>query len=1022
MIYNIKRDNYCNFDVFKVNKLPSRAYFIPYSSEEKANKFSTIEKRYNSDKVQCLNGVWDFAYFSKNGLVPNLLDTDDVKFDQVKVPSCWQHTGYEKPFYVNIKYQFPINPPKIPTNDLFYYRGAQNEVNLYNSVGVYRKKFGVVNINKEYILSFLGVSSCLELYVNGSFVGYSEGSHNTAEFYINPYIKGGENELVAVIHKWCNGSYLEAQDMYRCNGIFRDVLLYVNEKSFIYDFALHSVKNQEGTYDIVVNSSVHSPEGTALTVEIKNKGKAIHRDFVECTTETRVVINKLEVKEWNAEAPYLYDLVLTLKKGNNVLECVTKKIGFKNIEVKNRVFLLNGQNIKLKGVNHHDTHYKNGYYLEPKDMVEEITVMKKFNINCVRTSHYPPEPMFLELANELGLYIVDEADIETHGTCVIGRPNMISNNPAWKEHYWDRVESMFLRDRNNPSIIMWSLGNEAGGIKCHDYCYDNLKKLAPNIPIHYEGAIRSPRKCYDVISMMYPDVKTVERIGKDAIEYFGKHKKIDILKPFFLCEYAHAMGLGAGGLEEYWEAFYKYDTLMGGCIWEFKDHSAYDEFGKYKFTYGGDNAEYCHDGNFCVDGLFYPDLKPHTGALQMRNVYRPLRAKYIGDNKIVLRNCLDFISTEFIDATGIVMVNGEELFTITLDTNIEPHESKLHNIMLPPLEGDCFINIFYRSKDMLVATEQLILSEQLVKFDLPSGKNVAIVEKDTFITVNFDKGYLKISKEKGHIVSYNVNNIEYLYQLPIKFDNSGVYSNLFRPYTDNDMNIKRRWIKKGYDCLKSELSDIEYRAVDNCAIVSITTNLLSSKKKAPFIVQDKVIVFPNGKVKIDTFLTCKYSHMPDIPKFGKTFLLDGQFENVKYYGSGPYESYPDLKAQSFIGIFEGTKFDMYEKYIRPQESGAHEDTRYVIVSNKSGDGLIINAVNKALSFAVRPFSDKHLNESQHIEDLKIDPNITYLNVDGFMNGIGSNSCGPGPLEKYRLKADKQYQYSFEIIPYTKSEI
>ncbi len=563
MKYSVHRNLHTDFSIYEENKLEERSYFIPFSSVKKLAKTDYKNERYESDRVTMLSGEWDFAYYEKLSYVPEILDTDNMGFDKVTVPCTWQRTGYDQIAYINTRYPFPKKPPHIPADV---------------AVGIYRKTVDIKNSSNRRTLSFLGVAGAVAVYVNGEYVGYSEGSHNTAEFDITAFLNNGKNEIVAVNYKWSNGSYLECQDMFRENGIFRDVFITEFAGSYINDFTLRSSKNSDGTYNLDISVDGCFEKNTKIEITSAEKEPVISTELLP---EKGVSLLNLTVDEWTAETPNLYELTIVLYKDDKEIEAIRTYYGFKDVEIKGEVFLFNGKAIKFKGVNHHDTHMTKGYAMSLEDMELDIQLMKAYNCNAVRTSHYPPDPAFLTMCDMYGLYVVDEADIETHGFYAVPHstynPNRLSNDTRWTMHYLDRVKRMYGRDKNHPSITMWSLGNESGGYKCQDVCYEYLKNANPEIPVHYEGVIRSKRWAYDVVSHMYgtPDLMRKILNGTAGNKYKGK--------PFFQCEYAHAMGNGPGGLEEYMQLFYSSDQFMGGCIWEWADHSVYDENAKYKW-------------------------------------------------------------------------------------------------------------------------------------------------------------------------------------------------------------------------------------------------------------------------------------------------------------------------------------------------------------------------------------------------------------------------------------------------------
>lgn len=658
-------------------------------------------------------------------------------------------------------------------------------------MGVYHRTFEIDDLNKNYIISFLGVAGGLDVFVNGKYVGYSEGSHNTSEFELNDYLTEGENHLVVVNHKWTNGTYLECQDMFRDNGIFRDVLLYKNEKNSIYDFEAKSKFNNDLTYDLTILPSLKLVDECELSATVFDDGELVATKSINVDSKQidKITFSSLNVKEWSAEAPNLYTLVVSLSKGGELVELVRRPIGFKHIKIIGNVFTFNNKNIKLFGVNHHDTNPKTGYVMTVEDMEKDVRIFKEYNVNCVRTSHYPPDPIFLDLCDEYGVYVVDEADIETHGCEVENhRPGSCSHNPAWQPRYWDRVYRMYQRDKNHAGITMWSLGNEAHGYKNQDYCYNELKKFT-DIPIHYEGVIRTRRWAYDVISQMYTWPNMVNKIAKGS----GLPKKY-YKKPFYLCEYAHAMGVGAGELESYVQAFLRGNNMMGGCIWEFADHAIYHEDGLYKYTYGGDHGENKHDSNFCVDGLFLPDRTPHSGALQMKNCYRPVRiTKHDGDN-LEFHNYKCFTKADYTVKwqyllEGNVAQEGE----ITLD--IEPRSHQNVKLDIQHANGDEALVFTYLDGDFEVAKEQIVNFSDDVKTYENTEKDAPIAEmSEKRIFVYFNSGELIFDTSSGEVVSYKKDGREYINTAPLG-GSKGFGIGIFRAPIDNDLYIKRVWKK-----------------------------------------------------------------------------------------------------------------------------------------------------------------------------------------------------------------------------------
>lgn len=1021
MLYNIKRNNYRNVNIINDNRLKARAYFIPFSNEAKARSATILNRRYVSDLVSCLNGEWDFIYYAKIDDVPRNFDTDKVKFDKIPVPSCWQFTGYEPPFYTNVNYPFAPQPPRVPVansegvysediNGISYKVGKKQ----YNSVGVYRKFFDVTSKTSNYIISFLGVASSVEVYCNGRYVGYGEGSHNTAEFDISSMIVEGNNELVVVVHKWCTGSYLEDQDMFRNNGIFRDVCLFSYGQSYLFDYDFFATKNNQGKYDAIISAEIVGYENMFLTATIRKEGKIIDTMSAEASEKTTIMFHNLEVEEWNAETHVLYELTLVLTNNGKVIECVIKGIGFKMVEISQRTLMLNSKLFKIKGVNHHDTHPEKGYCLSPEEIEKDIILCKNFNVNAIRTSHYPPDPLLIELADFYGIYIIDEADIETHGLVYKGE---ISNKLKWKDHLWDRVERMYLRDRNSPSIVLWSLGNESGGIRCQDYCYSKLKELT-FIPIIYERACAYLRGAYDVGAVMYPSVYQLEKVGKGS-DLSGINPRTYKNKPLLMVEYAHAMGVGAGNLKEYWDVIYDYDCLSGGCIWEMVDHAVkHNEDYKYEYTYGGDHGEYTHDGNFCVDGLFFPDRTPHTGAYQMKNVYRPIRAKIVSPGLIELKNMNSFRNSSYLKIMGSVLIEGEKSFVFELPSDIEPGQVRRYDLNYKTYEGDCQVHIDYLEGDRLVGKEELIVGESLTRVPSFPKSKVSGKYSSNILTVDFGIGSIRFDKDMASLIGYSAEGIELLAKRAAR-DNEGsgrMYHNIFRAPIDNDMNIKKRWYKVGYDKLKkSGIEFIEDFSKDEAKITF--KYLLGVKKSILFSVTDTYTVFSGGIVKIESETIPLKKGLPDLPRVGKTIEMEKDFCEVIYYANGPYESYPDFKEHVRLGVYGKSADTFLEPYIRPQESGNRTDARYLTVKNSEGQGIMFIASEAPFNFGIKNIPDLELSKCKHREDLK-DFGYNYVSIDGFMSGVGSNSCGPITMKQYRLKANKPYKFSFYMVPFT----
>ena len=983
MNYHINTFNYHTFEIFEENRLEPRSYFIPFSTRKAADAVEIREKRYASDKVICLNGTWDFKFYPNPSQMPRELDTENVSFDSIDVPSCWQFRGYDRPFYVNTRYQFPFRPPVIPTTEkvgkVFCWMGSDYKIRPrfqkpeeeYNFAGVYRRFFTVEDSGKNYVLSFLGVASCADVYVNGTFAGYSEGSHNTAEFDISSLLRQGENELLVVVRRWCNGSYLEAQDMFRNNGIFRDVLLRVSDKKDIFDIDFQTRKTEDG-YTATASAFLYMEGSVTFTLE----GNGIRKSITVESSDRRAaaVFSGLDVKEWTAETPVLYNLYYETES-----VCIKMMVGFREIRIDGDVFKVNGQPVKFHGVNHHDTSCTNGYTMTPEELERDVQLCKEYNIDTMRMSHYPPDPYLMELCDEHGIYVVDEADLETHGSFSQTLPpnySHISNDPKWGAHYVDRVKRMYQRDKMHVSVILWSLGNESGGGCNTDRQYKYLKAHT-EIPVHYESVIHTKRKAYDVGSQMYPPVERVREVGEKTCRIA---KLLD--RPYFLCEYAHAMGVGPGNMEAYWKEIYAHENLMGGCVWEMADHAVLHPDGSY--TYGGDHGEWEHDGNFCVDGIFYPDRTPSTGAFITRYVYRPLRVSHIEKNRFEVFNTTGFsdgsrfrLECRWSDG-GRATVIPTALPLQKEIIEIQPQTKAEKKVETDSEERLLTIDIIDQVDGRVAATEQFAITAW--KRKTPMLTDGAPLSDNLY-------------EENGKI---------FLQLSGAKITAADPYTILFRAATDNDTDVFMRNTMSGYYNQKEKVVSV----VREEKKMIVRTEI--SVKGKRFLCTDIYQSCREG-ILVTSRLCCKKGG-GYLPRFGKTFYLDHSFENVSYCGRTG-ESYNDMKEQWPVSdVFCKVK-DMTEPNIRPQESGNRCDCAFVSLDN--GKTVVtFEAVENKFELGIKPYSDIELTRMRHREDEK--RTGTYVTINAFQMGIGSGSCGPVTADNYRFPAGKDYELKFMI--------
>jgi hypothetical protein len=976
MKYTLNHSNYADFRVFEINKLPPRSYFIPFPDRSAADAAKLLEKRYCSAKVQCLNGSWDFIFFPRPAELPVEIDTDQIQFEQMDVPACWQFRGIDRPFYLNVRYQFPFDPPAIPTMDpvgrVFSWIGGDQGVkprwktpkDEYNFAGIYRRMLCVEPGEKQYVISFLGVASCLDLYVNGQFVGYSEGAHNTAEFDLTQYLHSGENELLVLVRRWCTGSYLECQDMFRNNGIFRDVLLRVSEPKDLWDIDARTEKHGD-LYALTL--SAEAAEGTEIRFSLEGNGLTRTASARVVKGKAAVCFKDLDVTEWNAEYPTLYSVYYETDSC-----CVRERLGFRTVEIRGDVFLLNGRKIKLHGVNHHDSSPANGYTMTPKEIRQDLRLCKKYNIDTIRTSHYPPDPLLLELANELGLYIIDENDLETHGTWAHRLPpsyDLISDDPSWEPRYLDRISRLYGRDklRGSTCVILWSLGNESGGTCNTDAMYRWLKERTP-LPIHYESVIHCKRTCYDVGSEMYPEPAKVLEVG----EHCRKEQRLNE-RPYFLCEYAHAMGVGPGNAEAYWKIIYEHDNLMGGCVWEMVDHAVLHPDGSY--TYGGDHGEWEHDGNFCVDGLFYPDRSPSTGAKLIRHIYRPIRVRHIADETFEIFNTTGFTPGERY-ALLFCWNDGTR-------TMLRPKAAPLSSIRVRLHTGTAtaegrILTVYVTDTQTgnTVSTEQLVLEEPTLPTPKATGKPVGLC---------FPNGQFCLELPDGH-----------------KLIASDPFTILWRAATDNDRDPMSRDSMRHWYGMKETVQNI--RTLNNrIEVRTVLTGL-----EGQFELTDIYEGIADG-ILVTSRLHCLRGS-GTIPRFGKAFRLNRRFDEVCYRGRTG-ESYCDMKEQFPISTVSCKVADMTEPNIRPQESGNRCDCSWASVS----DGAVsvrFEAVDRPFELGIKPYSDKALLRMRHREDEV--RTGTYVTIQAFQQGIGTGSCGPRTAPEFSYPVTEDYLLRFLI--------
>ncbi len=1005
---------YENLSVLHENTMPARAYYIPASRRMD----NLVEHREESDRMQLLNGTWKFQYFNsiydiQDSFFEKNYDTEN--FDEIQVPSVWQMAGYDTHQYTNIRYPFPFDPPYVP-QDI--------------PCGAYVHTFEYSRDEKapKSFLNFEGVDSCFYVWINGSYIGYSQVSHMTSEFDVTDVLQDGTNTVAVLVMKWCDGSYLEDQDKFRMSGIFRDVYILKRPKQAISDYHIKT-RIEDMLAKVEIEMKFYSPLNVKISIEDRNGAVVALGSIAE---EGTAVLEIASPELWNTENPYLYKLILETEN-----EIIVDHIALRKIEIKDQVIYLNGQKIKFRGVNRHDSDPVTGFTINPEQITTDLTLMKQHNFNAIRSSHYPNAPFFYEMCDKYGFMVIDEADIEAHGPFMIYRKEdtdynrfkrwneKIADDPVWEEAIVDRVKLMVERDKNRFCIVMWSMGNESAYGCNFEKALEWTKNFDPDRITQYESArYRNYDETYDysnldVYSRMYPALSEIQ-------EYLDK----DGSKPFLLVEYCHSMGNGPGDFEDYFQMIQDNDKMCGGFVWEWCDHAIAHgtaENGKTIYAYGGDHGEEIHDGNFCMDGLVYPDRTVHTGLLEYKNVYRP--ARVISYNKesgeLVLHNYMDFddlkdyvkISYE-LTQDGLVISKG-----ILPEFSVAPHgEGKTNLKINVPENGKCYLKLIYHLKkelplldeDHILGFDEIEVSKEDTKCKL-AEKWIPKTVVDSELQVNENDTQIHI---KGREFAYTIDKRTALFT-EMKFAgreylNHPMELNIWRAPTDNDMYIKSEWKKAHYD--KAYTRAYTTEVVQGKHGVKITSHASVVAETVQKILDVTITwkIEAAGKIDADIAVT-KDDEFPDLPRFGVRMFLDKKLSAVRYFGMGPQESYCDKHQAASHGLYRADVGDLHEDYIRPQENGSHYDCEYVELNN-SRYGIVASA-EKAFSFNASYYTQEELEKKTHNYELIESDSVVFC-VDYALNGIGSNSCGPVVLEQYRFD-DVLFRFQFTLIPYIK---
>lgn len=1008
-----------NQRINQINREPIHAHFVPYASERAAlQKDATLERR------ESLNGTWKFHFAVNPASRPASFYEEgfDVSgWKEIEVPGSWELQGFDAPIYTDTRYPFPANPPYVPQE--------------YNPVGSYVTTFTVPEHfkGKDVLLHFGGVESAYYCWVNGRFVGYSEDSRLPSEYLINKYLKPGENRLAVEVYRYSDGSYLEGQDYWKYSGIERNVMLIARPKSRIKDFEIRAdLENQykDGTLDIDFTMDSRSlAKGTSVGVKVLDGTKelASGRLTVRHAADTLLSFSEIfpDVKRWTAETPNLYTLVVnTLDSKGKVTESFTQRFGFRKVEIKNGMLLVNGTPILIKGVNRHEHDMHRGRTVSVESMVEDIRLMKQFNINAVRCCHYPNYEEWYELCNEYGLYLVDEANLESHG--MEAHPDgTLANMDGWEIPFMERMERMVERDKNVTAIITWSLGNESGYGKHFETIYHWTKGRDASRPVQYEGG--GVKGLSDIYCPMYGRIWLLRQWVNQRRE-----------RPLILCEYAHAMGNSVGNLGDYWELIYKYDHLQGGFIWDWVDQTfaVKDRKGKDIWAYGGDMGfvGIVNDSNFCANGLVAADRTLHPHIHEVKKVYQYMHFEGVpfSPNRVKVTNRHDFLSSDVYDYGWKVKADGQTLYEGKLDVPvIAPHASVVVTLPLPAIEGkpgtEYFLHLSACTKEAsplvpqghLAASEQWQLPCRPLKEsaeEIPNRpfKELAKVdETPDGYTVTASSSVLAFSRKTGEMTSWKVKGKEYL--------QAGPRPNFWRPLTDNDVAngmLERcgTWKQAGNEL---QLTDMSLHETPHGGAVTIRASYTMPAQESACTVT--YVVYPDGAVRTTLSFTPGDKALPEMPRFGMRMILNGEYDRMTWLGRGPHENYWDRKSAADIDLYESTVWEQYHPYVRAQETANKTDVRWVALQNASGEGLLIRSTQEPLQVSAWNFPIEDLyyvpSMTKHIHGGSIEKkDMVWLNIDNRQMGVGGdNTWGAQTHPEYTITPARR-EYSFWMIP------
>ena len=1007
-----------NSEIFGINKEEAHNTAISFATIEQA-KESAWEV---SPFYKLLNGSWKFNWVPKPAVRPiNFYkpEYDVSNWDEIPVPGNWQMYGYGVPIYTNEQYPFiVVNPPYIPNDN--------------NPVGSYRMNFQIPNNwkEREVFIHFAGVKSAFYMWVNGKKVGYSQGSMTPAEFNITQYLVEGENVLAVEVYRWSDGSYLEDIDMWRLSGIYRDVFLFSTPKVHIRDYFVKTdldedYKNAQLTINLeLINYSQKKHDKYSVEAKLLQHDREIIENTVkigeivipeEGTAKVNLAQLVTDPSKWTAETPDLYQIILILRnEKGKITETTETKIGFREVEIKDSRFLINGIPVHLKGTNRHEIHPRYGNHIPRETMIRDIVLMKQFNINTVRNSVYPNDPYWYKLCDEYGIYVIDEANIESHGA----RDILPKSDPKWKEASIDRMKSMIQRDKNHPSVIMWSLGNEAGKGDVFFVMRDYSHEVDSSRPVHYEGY----NEAADVFSRMYPNISSM-------ISYASEENQ----KPYFICEYVHAMGNGCGNMQEYWDVIESNPVFMGACVWDWVDQGLYkkDENETEYFAYGGDFGlqETPSDSNFCINGLILPNREISPKIWEVKKVYQNIKVEPVDlragkvkiKNKFSFTNLNKYIVLWNISEDGVIIQNGklekldieplkEKIVTIPFEV-IKTKAGAEYWLRVSIIEGE---DNLWAEKGFEIAWDQMKLPLNVPKAEtiiIADNSKPKVIESDGNLKISGKNFTIQFSRNNGIIHSIKYYGKEYL-DVTGNFE-SGPRLQLYRAPLDNDIRILPEWEKYNFGKMNSDLLKFEL-TYGKANTIKIETDInYSTNQNTSFLHKSIYTILSNGYIAIDNqFIPDE--ELPTLPEIAVSSIINSNFENLKWYGRGPNENYSDRKTGAAIGEYSSTVDEQYFPYIKPQATGSKQDVRWLMLSDENKQGIMIVNTSFPFSFSALHYNQEAISSAKHTNELNPSDKI-YLNIYALERGVGNASCGPEILEQYEVKTEP-LSFSYSIRP------